>query len=135
MPADCIRLGHEVGARQWFFPSWDVLELPRCFAFPWQVLAAYLDYMVELGMLLGGARTSTEEQMRQILELETQLANLTVPQEERRDDEKIYHKLSIAKLQVEPAWIRAGRGVLGRKGVGRCAWIIIRGFGHASSAY
>uniref|UniRef100_A0A803TEQ1 endothelin-converting enzyme 1 n=1 Tax=Anolis carolinensis TaxID=28377 RepID=A0A803TEQ1_ANOCA len=65
-----------------------------------KVLAAYLDYMVELGMLLGGARASTEEQMQQVLELEIQLANLTVPQDERRDDEKIYHKLTIADLQV-----------------------------------
>ncbi|XP_053246689.1 endothelin-converting enzyme 2 isoform X1 [Podarcis raffonei] len=65
-----------------------------------KVLAAYLDYMVELGMLLGGARASTEEQMQQVLDLETELANLTVPQDERRDDEKIYHKLNIAGLQV-----------------------------------
>lgn len=85
----------------------------------WQVLAAYLDYMVELGMLLGGARASTEEQMQQVLDLETELANLTVPQDERRDDEKIYHKLNIAGLQVGPAWIRpwggaelAGRGLV-----------------------
>ncbi|XP_053161461.1 endothelin-converting enzyme 2 isoform X2 [Hemicordylus capensis] len=65
-----------------------------------KVLAAYLDYMVELGMLLGGAKASTEEQMQEVLEVEIQLANLTVPQDERRDDEKIYHKLSIAELQT-----------------------------------
>ncbi|XP_054838754.1 endothelin-converting enzyme 2 [Eublepharis macularius] len=65
-----------------------------------KVLTAYLEYMVELGMLLGGAKASTEEQMQQVLELEIQLANLTVPQDERRDDEKIYHKLSIAELQA-----------------------------------
>ncbi|KAJ6653843.1 hypothetical protein lerEdw1_008640 [Lerista edwardsae] len=65
-----------------------------------KVLAAYLDYMVELGMLLGGAKASTEEQMQEVLELEIQLANLTVPQDERRDDERIYHKLNIAELQA-----------------------------------
>ncbi|XP_006138521.2 endothelin-converting enzyme 2 isoform X1 [Pelodiscus sinensis] len=65
-----------------------------------KVLAAYLDYMVELGMLLGGMRVSTQEQMEQVLEFETLLANITVPQDERRDDEKIYHKLSIAELQA-----------------------------------
>lgn len=72
------------------------------------MLVAYLNYMVELGMLLGGAQESTREQMQQVLKLETQLANLTVPQDERRDDEKIYHKMSIAELQVgqgkSPAW-------------------------------
>ncbi|XP_014588265.1 endothelin-converting enzyme 2 isoform X4 [Equus przewalskii] len=65
-----------------------------------KVLTAYLDYMEELGMLLGGRPASTREQMRQVLELEIQLANITVPQDQRRDEEKIYHKMSIAELQA-----------------------------------
>ncbi|XP_031308234.1 endothelin-converting enzyme 2 isoform X3 [Camelus dromedarius] len=65
-----------------------------------QVLTAYLDYMEELGMLLGGQPASTREQMRQVLELEIQLANITVPQDQRRDEEKIYHKMSIMELQA-----------------------------------
>ncbi|KFV19053.1 Endothelin-converting enzyme 2, partial [Tauraco erythrolophus] len=65
-----------------------------------RVLAASLDYMVELGTLLGGAPEPTRLQMRQVLDFETQLANITVPQAERRDDEKIYHKMSIAELQT-----------------------------------
>ncbi|TKS80520.1 Endothelin-converting enzyme 2 [Collichthys lucidus] len=65
-----------------------------------KVLVAYLDYMVELGMLLGGERTSTQLQMQQILDFETALANITVPQDQRRDEEKIYHKVTIAELQL-----------------------------------
>ncbi|XP_070365416.1 endothelin-converting enzyme 2 isoform X4 [Equus asinus] len=65
-----------------------------------KVLTAYLDYMEELGMLLGGRPASTREQMQQVLELEIQLANITVPQDQRRDEEKIYHKMSIAELQA-----------------------------------
>uniref|UniRef100_A0AAY4EI37 endothelin-converting enzyme 1 n=1 Tax=Denticeps clupeoides TaxID=299321 RepID=A0AAY4EI37_9TELE len=65
-----------------------------------KVLKAYLDYMVELGMLLGGEKNSTQVQMREILEFETALANITVPQDERRDEEKIYHKITIAELQT-----------------------------------
>ncbi|KAM4769787.1 endothelin-converting enzyme 2 isoform 2-T2 [Cyanocitta cristata] len=65
-----------------------------------KVLAAYLDYMVELGTLLGGTPEPTRLQMQQVLDFETQLANITVPQAERRDDEKIYHKMSIAELQL-----------------------------------
>uniref|UniRef100_A0A8B9BAV9 endothelin-converting enzyme 1 n=1 Tax=Anser brachyrhynchus TaxID=132585 RepID=A0A8B9BAV9_9AVES len=68
-----------------------------------RVLAAYLDYMVELGTLLGGAKEPTRLQMQQVLDFETLLANITVPQAERRDDEKIYHKMSIAELQVGTA--------------------------------
>lgn len=72
-----------------------------------QVLVAYLDYMVELGMLLGGERSSTHLHMQQILDFETTLANITVPQDQRRDEEKIYHKVTIAELQVRltsPEW-------------------------------
>uniref|UniRef100_A0A8C3H0R4 endothelin-converting enzyme 1 n=1 Tax=Corvus moneduloides TaxID=1196302 RepID=A0A8C3H0R4_CORMO len=65
-----------------------------------KVLAAYLAYMVELGTLLGGTPEPTRLQMQQVLDFETQLANITVPQAERRDDEKIYHKMSIAELQL-----------------------------------
>ncbi|XP_048397949.1 endothelin-converting enzyme 2-like isoform X2 [Stegostoma tigrinum] len=64
-----------------------------------KVLNAYLDYMVELGVLLGGDRNSTYTQMQEILEFETILANITVPQDERRDEEKIYHKMTVADLQ------------------------------------
>ncbi|KAF3827370.1 hypothetical protein GH733_002856 [Mirounga leonina] len=67
---------------------------------PCQVLTAYLDYMEDLGMLLGGRPASTREQMRRVLELEVQLASITVPQDQRRDEEKIYHKMSIVELQA-----------------------------------
>ncbi|XP_068601189.1 endothelin-converting enzyme 2b [Brachionichthys hirsutus] len=65
-----------------------------------KVLVAYLDYMVELGALLGGERTATRQHMQQILEFETALANITVPLDQRRDEEKIYHKVTIAELQL-----------------------------------
>lgn len=65
--------------------------------------------MVELGTLLGGAPEPTRLQMQQVLDFETQLANITVAQAERRDDEKIYHKMSIAELQVGTAWHSLGK--------------------------
>ncbi|PIO36729.1 hypothetical protein AB205_0151420 [Aquarana catesbeiana] len=64
-----------------------------------KVLAAYQQYMVDMGLLLGGAIGSVEVQMAQIVEFETQLANLTVPQDERRDEEKIYNRMNVAELQ------------------------------------
>lgn len=60
-------------------------------------------------MLLGGRPASTREQMRQVLELEVRLASITVPQDQRRDEEKIYHKLSIVELQVGQAGRRVSR--------------------------
>lgn len=70
---------------------------------------AYLDYMVELGTLLGGEKDSTRLQMQQILDFEKALADITVPQDQRRDEEKIYHKVSVAELQVRQrsfSWIQ-----------------------------
>ncbi|XP_041130174.1 endothelin-converting enzyme 1-like isoform X1 [Polyodon spathula] len=65
-----------------------------------KILTAYLNFMVELGVLLGGEEASTREQMQQVLDLETTLANITIPQEERRDEELIYHKVKARELQA-----------------------------------
>ncbi|XP_075426970.1 endothelin-converting enzyme 2 isoform X2 [Ascaphus truei] len=70
-----------------------------------KVLTAYLQYMVDLGVLLGGSRGLVEEQMIKILAFETLLANVTVPQDERRDEEKIYTRMAVSELQgLAPAF-------------------------------
>ncbi|CAB1348497.1 unnamed protein product [Coregonus sp. 'balchen'] len=48
----------------------------------------------------GGGEVGGGQPMQQILDFETALANITVPQDERRDEEKIYHKITIAELQL-----------------------------------
>lgn len=58
--------------------------------------------MVQLGMFLGGTdEESTRQQMQQILDFETALANITIPQEKHRDEEVIYHKMTAGDLKVE----------------------------------
>ncbi|KAJ6656854.1 hypothetical protein lerEdw1_003185 [Lerista edwardsae] len=65
-----------------------------------QVLVGYLDFMVQLGLLLGAQdEASTRAQMQQVLDLETALANITSPQEKRRDEELIYHKTTVGDLK------------------------------------
>lgn len=72
-----------------------------------QVLMGYLNYMVQLGKLLGGGdEDAIRPQMQQILDFETALANITIPQEKRRDEELIYHKVTAAELQVTGAGAR-----------------------------
>lgn len=44
----------------------------------WQVLSAYLEYMTEVGVLLGGERNATEDQMREVIEFEMKLAQVSV---------------------------------------------------------
>lgn len=68
-----------------------------------QYLKAYLDFLVELGVLLGGSEKTSREMMQEIVDFETTLANITVPQEERRDEELIYHKIQAKELSVSSA--------------------------------
>lgn len=42
--------------------------------------------------------------MEEIVDFETTLANITVPQEERRDEELIYHKMEAKDLTVSVSW-------------------------------
>uniref|UniRef100_A0A8W8MSH3 Endothelin-converting enzyme 1 n=2 Tax=Magallana gigas TaxID=29159 RepID=A0A8W8MSH3_MAGGI len=64
-----------------------------------KVLNAYLDYMTTVGVLMGGEKNATRNLMQNVIAFETELANITVPSEERRDEEKIYQKISITDLQ------------------------------------
>ncbi|XP_054857015.1 endothelin-converting enzyme 1 isoform X2 [Eublepharis macularius] len=65
-----------------------------------KVLSGYLNFMVQLGMLLGGQdEAAVRQQMQQILNFETTLANMTTPQEKRRDEEAIYHKMTAGDLK------------------------------------
>ena len=93
-----------------------------------QVLTGYLNYMVQLGKLLGGGAEDTiRPQMQQILDFETALANITIPQEKRRDEELIYHKVTAAELQVaELADMEAGAATEFRmQGAGLGAWNLL----------
>lgn len=77
------RLPHTV------FPIWTL-----------QYLTAYLNFLVELGVLLGGSEETSQTLMEEIVDFETTLANITIPQEERRDEELIYHKMEAKDLKV-----------------------------------
>uniref|UniRef100_A0AAY4EKI3 Endothelin-converting enzyme 1 n=1 Tax=Denticeps clupeoides TaxID=299321 RepID=A0AAY4EKI3_9TELE len=71
-------------------------------------LKAYLDFLVELGILLGGSEETSKTMMQEIVDFETALANITVPQEERRDEELIYKKMQakdLATLAPEVDWM------------------------------
>lgn len=64
-----------------------------------KVLVAYLEYMTKIGVLLGGEENSTRRQMQDIINFETKIAEITTPQEDRRDDEKMYNLMKIGDLQ------------------------------------
>lgn len=73
-----------------------------------QYLTAYLSFLVELGVLLGGSEETSRSLMEEIVDFETTLANITVPQEERRDEELIYHKMEAKDLAVSVSCLSPG---------------------------
>uniref|UniRef100_A0A452U103 Membrane metalloendopeptidase like 1 n=1 Tax=Ursus maritimus TaxID=29073 RepID=A0A452U103_URSMA len=70
-----------------------------------KVREAYLQFMVSVATMLRADMNLPEnsylvrEDMAQVLELETQLANATAPQEERHDVTTLYHRMSLEDLQ------------------------------------
>ncbi|ELU15652.1 hypothetical protein CAPTEDRAFT_149014 [Capitella teleta] len=64
-----------------------------------KVLKGYLQYMTSVGVLLGGEYNHTKVQMQAVIDFEQRLAEITTPMEERRDEEKLYHKISLSELQ------------------------------------
>ncbi|XP_020950866.1 membrane metallo-endopeptidase-like 1 [Sus scrofa] len=70
-----------------------------------KVREAYLQFMVSVATMLRADMSLPEdsslvqEDMAQVLELETQLANATAPQEERHDVTALYHRMDLEELQ------------------------------------
>lgn len=65
-----------------------------------KILVAYLDYMTKIGVLLGAKdENDTRRQMKEVIDFETRLAEITVPNEQRRDEESMYNLMTLAELQ------------------------------------
>ncbi|XP_076035689.1 M13 family metallopeptidase neprilysin 3 isoform X2 [Oratosquilla oratoria] len=62
------------------------------------VLDAYIEFITKVGMLLKGEENRTREWARVIVDVEKRLAEITTPDDERRDDEKLYHLMSLEQL-------------------------------------
>lgn len=48
---------------------------------------------------MGGEPNATRAQMKKVIEFETRIAQFTEPDEDKRDEEKAYHLMSISELQ------------------------------------
>ncbi|CAD7093917.1 unnamed protein product [Hermetia illucens] len=70
-----------------------------------KVLNAYLDYMTKVAVLLGANETDARRQMSDVIEFETKIAEVTVPAENRRDEEALYHPMALYELQAKAPFI------------------------------
>lgn len=65
-----------------------------------KILKAYLDYMTNIGILLGAKNENeTRRQMKEVIDFETMLAQITIPNEDRRDEESLYNLMTLTELQ------------------------------------
>ncbi|XP_053650118.2 neprilysin-2 isoform X3 [Cherax quadricarinatus] len=60
---------------------------------------AYYNYQVNMAVLLGADRIRAEDEIKESLEFEIQIANYSLPKEERRNATKLYNKMTIGQLQ------------------------------------
>lgn len=60
----------------------------------------------QIGVLLGGEENSTKKQVQAIIDFETKLAKITIPPEERRDEEKLYNLMTLSDLQRKAPFVR-----------------------------
>lgn len=70
-----------------------------------KILSAYLDYMTKIAVLLGAEETDARRQMADVITFETELANITTPQDMRRDEEEMYHLMEVTTLQEKAPFI------------------------------
>ncbi|XP_014250818.1 neprilysin-2 isoform X2 [Cimex lectularius] len=62
---------------------------------------AYYDYMVDIAVLFSADEAQARKQLMESLELEMQLAKLSLPREERRNANKLYNKMTLGSMMLK----------------------------------
>lgn len=79
-------------------------------------VSAYQSYQIDIAILLGADRAQAEDQLRDALLFEITLAEISSPEEERRDANEVYNKMTIAELQEKfpfnDDWLQYINGIL-----------------------
>ncbi|XP_032581310.1 neprilysin-3 isoform X1 [Drosophila sechellia] len=63
-----------------------------------KVLNEYIEYMTKVCVLLGANESDARAQMIGVINFEKKLANITIPLEDRRNDEAMYHPMQLRQL-------------------------------------
>ncbi|EEB19488.1 endothelin-converting enzyme, putative [Pediculus humanus corporis] len=64
-----------------------------------KIVQAYYEYQVDIATLLGADKKMAETELKESLNFEIQLANISLPNEERRNASKLFNPMSIHQLQ------------------------------------
>ncbi|KAM7362048.1 M13 family metallopeptidase neprilysin 2 isoform 1-T1 [Cochliomyia hominivorax] len=63
------------------------------------LVSAYYDYMVDMAVLFGGDKETAKQELRESLQFEMDLANISWPNEKRRNSNDLYNLRTIKQLQ------------------------------------
>uniref|UniRef100_A0A1A9X1W5 Neprilysin, neutral endopeptidase 2 n=1 Tax=Glossina brevipalpis TaxID=37001 RepID=A0A1A9X1W5_9MUSC len=63
------------------------------------LVKAYYDYMVDMAVLFGADKDDAMSEMKEALEFEIKLANISLPNEKRRNSSELYNLRTIEQLQ------------------------------------
>ncbi|KAL4221850.1 Membrane metallo-endopeptidase-like 1 [Mactra antiquata] len=80
-----------------------------------KTLMAYQTMLEELAVEFGADKTMATTFAKDLVDMEIELANITVPKEERRDPEKLYNKMTLGELSnnfTGVDWKKLIRGVM-----------------------
>lgn len=64
-----------------------------------RLVAAYSKYMVDMAVLLGAEPMRAAKELRESLEFEMRLANISLPMEKKRNATLLYNKMTVGELQ------------------------------------
>ncbi|XP_026465148.1 neprilysin-2-like [Ctenocephalides felis] len=64
-----------------------------------RIVIAYYEYMTDLAVMLGAPRDRAEKELKESLQFEMNLANISLPTEKRRNATVLYNPHTIAELQ------------------------------------
>ncbi|XP_074655289.1 neprilysin-like isoform X2 [Tubulanus polymorphus] len=63
-----------------------------------KTLKAYEQYALDFALALGADKAYAEQEIASMIDFEIKLANVTMPEEKRRDSEALYHKTTVGEL-------------------------------------
>ncbi|CAO1406051.1 unnamed protein product [Diamesa serratosioi] len=65
------------------------------------IVQAYHSYQVDMAVLYGADKSRAEKEMKEVLEFEFALANISLPNEKRRNATALYNPMTIKDLQIK----------------------------------
>ncbi|XP_046397833.1 neprilysin-2-like isoform X2 [Ischnura elegans] len=66
-----------------------------------KVVKAYYEYQVDIAVLMGADRARASKELKESLNFEIKLANISLPMEQRRNASKLYNPMTVEELQVK----------------------------------